>query len=137
MATSMKNNGHFINAPYQAPAPAATGAKNANNRPLRRSRMWPFSKFRRLEREIIDSADKLRPILNHMVDLLEAVGGEFVMNNAGSGDITFKLGQQRFEFNQFVHMFRGFSIDRQPVPFEEFLNRAQSFERDTPPWLKK
>lgn len=99
--------------------------------------MWPFSKFRRLEQETMETAAKLRPILNHMIRLLEAVGGEFVMNNIGSGDITFKLGQQRFEFNQFVYKFGGFFIDRQPVPFEEFLNRAQRFGRDTPPWLKK
>jgi hypothetical protein len=89
--------------------------------------MWPFSKFRRLEQKITETADNLRPILNHMVKLLENVGGEFVMNNIGSGDITFKLGQQRFEFNQFVQKFRGFSIDRHPVPFGEFLSRAQSF----------
>lgn len=89
--------------------------------------MWPFSKFRKLEQEITETEAKLRPILNHMVKLLEVVGGEFVMNNMGSGNITFKLGQQRFEFNQFGHMFKGFFIDRHPVSFKEFLNKAQSF----------
>jgi len=93
--------------------------------------MWPFSEFRRLERERMDTAAKLGPILNHMIRLLEDAGGKFVMNNVGSGDITFKLDQQRFEFNQFGYMFRGFSIDRQPVSFKEFLDRIQSFEPDT------
>ncbi len=89
--------------------------------------MWPFSKFRRLKRERMETAAKLEPILNHMVKLLEAVGGKFVMNDMGSGDITFKLGQQRFEFNQFGHVFEGFFIDRQLVSFEEFIGKAQSF----------
>lgn len=93
--------------------------------------MWPFSKFRRLEQERMETAAKFSPLLDHMVRLLEDVGGEFVMNNIGSGDITFKLGQQRFEFNQFGCQFRGFFIDRQLVSFGEFLNKIQSFRSES------
>jgi len=89
--------------------------------------MWPFSKLRKLEQERIETAEKLAAILNLMVRLLEDVGGEFVMNGAGSGDITFKLGKQRFEFNQFGYKFQGFFIDRHPVSFREFLDKAQNF----------
>ena len=90
--------------------------------------MWPFSKFCRLKRERMKTEAKLGAILTHMTRLLEDVGGEFVMNSMGSGDITFKLGKQRFEFNQFGSKFTGFFIDNQPVPFGEFLSKAQSFE---------
>lgn len=89
--------------------------------------MWfPFKlTLEKQERRISALRSHLSLILGEVFDIFDKSDAEFVMGNPGSGSITFKIGKNRYQFNQFPHAFDGFYVNGECVGLREFLMKGK------------
>jgi len=66
-------------------------------------------------------------------DVLRALDGrgEYIYNEPGSGDVSYSIGDKRFEFNEFAEHFDGFFIDGEKVPLLSFLYEIGTTNKET------
>lgn len=89
--------------------------------------MWfPFKNtMERQESKIWALRSHLRLILEDVFKIFDKSDAEFVMGNIGSGSITFKIGKNRYKFNEFPSDFDGFYVNGTCVGLREFLAKAK------------